>query len=415
MGGSDKEVNLWTADGIKIGNICKNEGWVWSCKSKPNQPFIAIGSADGTISMHQIQFNSVQGMYRDKYAYRQNMTDVVIQNLATNQQSRIKCRSHVRKISIYKEILVVQTSSRIFIYEMFKDEPGNTLYRIKEKINKTIECDILIATSQKLLASKDSTLEMISFEGEKEHEWTFEAPIRYVKTIGGPKGSEALLVGLRNGSVIKLFVDNHFQIPIIKHNFPIVCLDINLSRQKIAVVDDNSNLLVFDINSKELLFQEPNANSVAWNLELDDSISYAGNGLLSVKVGNFPPYQEKLNGFVVGFKGASVFCLSGYQISKIEIPQTIPLDTYIDSGNYELAYQIACLGVPDSDWKRLARIAMEQLELEIAEKAYIRVRDFKSLEAIRNIMKVQKEDKHDNDVLSAEVLAFTGGYHEVRY
>ena len=37
------------------------------------------------------------------------------------------------------------------------------------------------------------------------------------------------------------------------------------SRSKLAIVDENNTLLVFDLFTKELLFQEPNANSVAWN------------------------------------------------------------------------------------------------------------------------------------------------------
>ena len=37
------------------------------------------------------------------------------------------------------------------------------------------------------------------------------------------------------------------------------------SRCKLAVVDENAILMVYDLNTKQLLYQEPNANSVAWN------------------------------------------------------------------------------------------------------------------------------------------------------
>lgn len=37
------------------------------------------------------------------------------------------------------------------------------------------------------------------------------------------------------------------------------------SRCKLAVVDENNTLLVYNLSNKELLYQEPNANSVAWN------------------------------------------------------------------------------------------------------------------------------------------------------
>ncbi len=44
--------------------------------------------------------------------------------------------------------------------------------------------------------------------------------------------------------------------------------DINgASRNKLAVVDDNNTCLVYDLPTKELLYQEPHANSVAWNTQ----------------------------------------------------------------------------------------------------------------------------------------------------
>jgi intraflagellar transport protein 122 len=41
------------------------------------------------------------------------------------------------------------------------------------------------------------------------------------------------------------------------------------SRRKLAIVDENTNCLVYDLDSKELLFTESNANSVAWNTEME--------------------------------------------------------------------------------------------------------------------------------------------------
>ena len=38
---------------------------------------------------------------------------------------------------------------------------------------------------------------------------------------------------------------------------------------KLAVVDDNNVLLVYDVTKKELLYQEPSAGSVAWNSQFE--------------------------------------------------------------------------------------------------------------------------------------------------
>ncbi len=54
-------------------------------------------------------------------------------------------------------------------------------------------------------------------------------------------------------------------IQLIKLASPVRCLDLSASRMKLAVVDENANCLVYHLKNKELIFQELNANSIAWN------------------------------------------------------------------------------------------------------------------------------------------------------
>ncbi|KAI8925767.1 hypothetical protein BC831DRAFT_459392 [Entophlyctis helioformis] len=389
LGGSDRKVHLWTQDGIKIAPICERDGWIWSCKVRPKQNFIAVGSNDGTISMYQIIFNTVHGLYNDRYAFRQNMTDVVIQHLTTDQRARIKCRDYVKKISIYKDRLAVQLPDRIIIYELFHDDAGDMHYRIKEKLQKNLDCNLLVVTSQHIILCLERKLQMFSFLGEMEREWSLDTLIRYIKVIGGPRGREGLLVGLKDGQVFKIFIDSPFPIPLIQHQTAIRCLDLNVSRTKLAVVDEQNTCLVYSVKSKDLLFQEPNANSVAWNTEMDDMLCFSGNGVLNVKVGSFPVHQQKVSGFV-----------------------STSMDRYMEKADFAAAYQVACLGVPEADWRRLALDAMEHLQLDIAKEAFIRIRDFRFLEVIRTIEKVKVEGRKDNDLFLAQVSAFAGKYHE---
>jgi len=190
-------------------------------------------------------------------------------------------------------------------------------------------------------------------------EWVVESQIRYIKVVGGPPGREALLVGLRNGQILKIFVDNPFYITLLKQQTSVRCLDLSASRSKLAVVDDNNTLLVYDLFTKELLFQEPNANSVSWNTHCEDMLCFSGGGMLSIKASNFPIHQQRQQGFVVGFSDSKIFCLHFFSMSSIDVPQSAPMIQYLERKLYRDAYRIACLGVTEGDWRILALEALE--------------------------------------------------------
>jgi hypothetical protein len=61
---------------------------VWSCKPRPKQNYVAVGCDDGTLTMYQLIFSTVHGLYQERYAYRDFMTDVIIQHLITEQKVR---------------------------------------------------------------------------------------------------------------------------------------------------------------------------------------------------------------------------------------------------------------------------------------------------------------------------------------
>ncbi|KAI9332491.1 WD40-repeat-containing domain protein [Obelidium mucronatum] len=412
VGGSDQKVTLWTAEGIKLGVVCEKESWVWCCKVKPKQNYVAVGCNDGSISLHQIVFNTVHGLYNDRYAFRENMTDVVIQHLVTDQRARIKCRDYVKKIAVYKDRLAVQLPDRIIIYELFHDDATDMHYRIKEKLQKKLDCNLLVVTSQHIILCLEKKLQMYQFNGDKEREWNLDSLIRYIKTIGGPKGQEGLLVGMKNGQIFQVFLNNPFPIPLIKQQTPVRCLDLNLSRTRLAVVDDHNVCLVYCLKTKELLFQEPNANSVAWNSELDDMLCYSGNGVLNVKTGAFLSHQQKMQGFVVGFKGSRIFCLHIYNMTTVDVPQSTSLERYLDKKEFEPGYKVACLGVTESDWRRLAMDSLEGLNFDVARKAFVRLRDTRFLDLIKLIDRMKNEGKYEMDNVIGEINTYVGKFHE---
>ncbi|XP_009468204.1 PREDICTED: intraflagellar transport protein 122 homolog isoform X2 [Nipponia nippon] len=412
LGGSDKQVSLFTKDGVRLGTIGEQSSWVWTCKVKPDSNYVVIGCQDGTISFYQLIFSTVHGLYKDRYAYRDSMTDVIVQHLITEQKVRIKGRELVKKIAIYKNRLAIQMPEKILIYELYSDDSSDMYYRVKEKIVKKFECNLLVVCSNHIILCQEKRLQCLSFSGIKEREWLMESLIRYIKVIGGPPGREGLLVGLKNGQILKIFVDNVFAIVLLKQSTAVRCLDMSASRNKLAVVDENDTCLVYDIHTKELLFQEPNANSVAWNTQCEDMLCFSGGGYLNIKASNFPVHQQKLQGFVVGYNGSKIFCLHVFSMSAVEVPQSAPMYQYLERKMFKEAYQIACLGVTDTDWKELAMEALEGLEFETAKKAFTRVRDLRYLELISSIEERKKRGENNNELFLADVYAYQGKFHE---
>ena len=81
----------------------------------------------------------MHGLYRERYAYRDYMTDVVVQHMVTEQTARIRCKGYVKKIAIYKERLAVAIGGpdRLHLYELKEganDESEEMVYKNKEKL-----------------------------------------------------------------------------------------------------------------------------------------------------------------------------------------------------------------------------------------------------------------------------------------
>ncbi|TNN48268.1 Intraflagellar transport protein 122 [Liparis tanakae] len=311
------------------------------------------------------------------------MTDVIVQHLITEQKVRIKCRELVKKIAIYRNRLAIQLPEKILVYELSSDDSSDMHYRVNKKICRKFECNLLVVCSQHIILCQEKRLQCLSFTRVKEKEWVMESLIRYIK-------------------ILKIFVNNLFPITLLKLSISVRCLDMSVSRNKMAVVDEHNTLQVYDINSKELLFQEPNANSVAWNTQCEDMLCFSGNGYLNIKASNFPVHQQKMQGFMVGYNGSKIFCLHAYTMSAVEVPLSAPMYQYLERKMYKEAFKIACLGVTDSDWRDLATDALEGLDFDTAKKANLRY-----LELISRIegkfheaAKLYKSSGHESKALS---------------
>lgn len=161
-------------------------------------------------------------------------------------------------------------------------------YKAHKKINKRIDCSNLFVTSHHLILVFEKKIQLLSFSGILVREWIFEDTVRFVRIISGPPKQESMIVGLANGVVSRVFIDNAFPVAIVRQTTGIQMVDISADKTKIAIVDEHKNMFVYDIKSQQLLFQEISVISAAWNLEMDDMLAYTTKDTLYIKTREMP-------------------------------------------------------------------------------------------------------------------------------
>jgi intraflagellar transport protein 122 len=107
MSGSNKKITLWNREGVLLGEVGENPDWIWSTSVNPKNNNVVSGGNGGQIMHTKITMNQVHGLYQERYAYRELMTDVIIQHLVTETRVKIRCRDYIKKIAIYKDRLAV--------------------------------------------------------------------------------------------------------------------------------------------------------------------------------------------------------------------------------------------------------------------------------------------------------------------
>ena len=405
MAGSDKKISLWNREGVMLGKIGEQNDWIWSVSVNPKNNCIFAGGNNGQIQLYKMFLNQVHGLYQERYAYRELMTDVIIQHLVTETRVKIRCRDYIKKIAIYKDRLAVQLNEKIIIYSVQPDDPYDMKYKAHKKISKKIDCQNLFVFSHHLVLCFEKKIQLLAFNGVLEREWILESNIKYIKPLSGPAKRESLLVGSHDGSVFKIFIDNGFPIPIVKQTTSVSLVDISADRQKVAVIDDHKSLFVYDVKTKELLFQERNITSIAWNLEVEDMLAYTGQDTLYIKCRDLPAQQQRLPGYVVGFKGSKIFCLNDGNMNTIDVPQSSTFFRFLDKKDFAMAYKLACLGVTEQDWRALGVDALQQKSFRYAKKAFCRIRDLKFIDLCEMAEQMDKMKNLQDNWLQGEILA----------
>ncbi|CAM9146601.1 unnamed protein product, partial [Hapterophycus canaliculatus] len=195
---------------------------------------------------------------------------------------------------------------------------------------------------------------------------------------------------------------------------------------KVAVVDSKRRIIVFDVLSKEVVFQESGASSLAFNSSLEDMLCYSGNGKLYVRTGSFPVQEQAIGGEVASYRGARVMSLEGVSLSTIDVPLTKTVYRHIEARDFHKAHAVACLGVTQAssrDWRILGMSAVQAMEFEVGRKAFVRLRDLSFVDVLADIetktlqeaalLKSNAEARTKTEAdASAELLAHQGNYQD---
>eukprot|EP01105_Mastigella_eilhardi_P005329 TRINITY_DN1705_c0_g2_i1.p1 TRINITY_DN1705_c0_g2~~TRINITY_DN1705_c0_g2_i1.p1 ORF type:complete len:1309 (-),score=346.84 TRINITY_DN1705_c0_g2_i1:47-3835(-) len=413
VAGSDKKLHLFTKEGVFLTTFGDIPNWAWCVRHQPGKNAVAVSDNSGQVTCYQLHSNVIHTLYKDLYAYRHLMSDVVIQHLLTDKKFEIHCHDYVKMVALYRTRLAVQLPGQVILYDLHIDEETQEITPdLRWRINKYFNCNFLVVVSNHLIPCEDKKISLYNFKGVKEREWVLESWVRFVKLVGGPPGKESLIMALKSNVVVQIFIDNPFPIPLVKTERAIRCLDLSASRKKLAVVDENNECLVFDLETKQILYREPNATSVAWNAEFDDMLCYGGQGTLNVKVASFPVSQQRIPGHVVGFSGSKVYSLHSYTMHVTDMPQSASLYRYLQQKDFDKAYVIACLGVTEKDWRLLGMEALRALNIPIARKCFIRVRDLAYIELCQRYDVAKQHPNFNEMCFLGDVAAFDGQFQE---
>ena len=424
IAGSNKKVTLYSKEGIRLTELAIKDSWVWSAACQPGSDKVILGTDSGAIDVLHMSFDSVHALFKEKYAYRENLTDIVIHHLIGDRKVRIKCKDLIQRISLYKNKLAVQLSDKVCVYESNPDEVMDMHFKArKERMAiSDQQCDLMAVTSSHLLFCRANILELYSFDGQRQRIWQMEANVAFMKVQGGPDGREGILLGLVNGVVSKIYVDNPFPLELASIGTSIVKADLSQYRTKLATVDAKNTLTVTDLKTHESLLTIQGVLSVCFNSEVDDMLCYTSDTSIFVVSGvgsvrSPEPQEQHTSGLAIGFQGHKIFCLHKGAIMSIDVPQGANIQRALENGDITGAYRAACLGATESDWKLLAMRSLRANALPVAKNAFARLKDIKNLSLIEAIERASGfGGAGDSSGLSlvwqAELLAYEGHHQE---
>ncbi len=122
------------------------------------------------------------------------------------------------------------------LFNIYFGSVNSQRYKLQHAVRYAKPVDFLAIAYQSLFIAHRERLTLLTFKGGLEREWTFEAPVACLHFLGGPQKKEAVLIGLQNGLVYKVFSENPFPILLLRQSHAVRQLSLSCDFRKLAVV-----------------------------------------------------------------------------------------------------------------------------------------------------------------------------------
>ena len=219
-----------------------------------------------------------------------------------------------------------------------------------------------------------------------------------------------MICGTRSGEVYMMYLDNQFPILLYTHDIPIRSLDINFTRKRLALIDDNYDISVIDLPSKGVIWKGEKAKSLSFNSDIDNMIAYWYENNVYIKTSDFPPIKEKISGVIIGFRGTKVFMLQSYNnVSVLDISNSQSIMRYAEKKQMNEAYKIACLGATNQEWIYLGVESMLNFDFQVAGNCFKKIQDIKFINLVLDLEQ-EKKDGVDDNVIRGDIYSHIGKY-----
>lgn len=377
LGGSSKKVYLYSRGGIRLCCVSRLDDWVWSSKANTQQQIIASVDNNGTLSMNKIHVPDVFDRTFGRFAKRKDCTDIQIYDFEFETSTVIKCSDLVEKISLSANALAVGLHSKVVHIYSADIHSENFVYGFTHSIDVKERYDHLQVLSDGIIICFDHRIILYDFDGYVLNQWETKGTVTCIRVFCSFPGEESVLVGLKNGIVLSISLDNIFAVEIFSQSRSVAHLEISHSLKYIASLDEKGQLNIFDRSQDEVCQKIAGpVRSFMFHSEVESLAVYNNKGLVTTLdlAGTSASHAHQTEKeAIIQFRGCQVFFSDSTDSIDIALPSMI--SQHVDKKEFAAAYNLANLGISDSLWKFLGKSALLDSQYITAYKCFHRLRE----------------------------------------